>query len=164
MKLIHSRKKIDDTLLIALLSAAAAVIVTALVIYLTPLKHYNLISPVMDDVDPAAFNTDFATHPDDYLFVDVRSPNIYQSAHAKGSINIPIENLYDEHYTLPHRGKKIVLICTTGRLASIAYGYLEDFGFTNLVHVEGGLENWTYEGLPIEGSNVFSTKTSDEHQ
>lgn len=162
MKYLYNR--FTNVPLTALLFAIAVIVATVLVIYLTPLKHLNLISPVMHEVNPATFQADFLAHPDDYLFVDVRSPNIYASAHAKGSINIPIENLFDEHYSLPKSGKKIALICTTGRLAAIAYGYLENFGFTNLVHIQGGLENWTFEGLPIEGSSVFSPTAPDGHQ
>jgi len=157
-------KKLDDRLLAVVLVAMGAVVVTALAIYLTPLKHMNLISPVMNEVDPAAFNAKFVANPDDYLFIDVRSPNIYQSAHAKGSINIPIENLFDEHYNLPKSGKKIALICTTGRLAAIAYGYLQYQGFNNLIHIQGGMANWTYQGLPLEGSTVFTPTVPDEHQ
>src|SRR3989344_5611029 len=113
-----------------------AVVATALAIYLTPLRHFTLISPT-----------------------------IHASAHAKGSINIPIENLFDEHYRLPKYGKKIALICTTGRLAGVAYGYLENWGFQNLMHIEGGVANWSTEGLPIEGKNVGLPKGApDEHQ
>jgi rhodanese-related sulfurtransferase len=151
------------------ISIVAAVLATVFLIYLTPLKHLNLISPAMNEVDPAVFYAEYAKHPDDYVFIDVRSPGIYESAHAQGAINIPIENLYDEHYTLPMSGKKIALICTTGRLAAIAYGYLEDWGFINLIHIQGGLENWAYEGLPMQGKNVRAfangaTSTPDEHQ
>ena len=144
-----------------------AIVVTALAIYLTPLRHIVLISPTMNEVDPKVFYTDYVAHPDEYMFIDVRSPSIYHAAHAKGSINIPIENLYDEHYTLPKTGKKIALICTTGRLAAVAYGYLQNWGFTNLIHIQGGLEHWTTEGLPVEGANVYTPKVSpgpDEHQ
>src|SRR3990167_5280225 len=140
-----------------------AVVATALAIYLTPLRHFTLISPTMNEIDPSDFYADYSKNPDDYIFIDVRSPNIYQSAHAVGSINIPIENLFDEHYNLPKSGKKIAIICTTGRLAGVAYGYLENWGFTNLIHIQGGMVNWTYEGLPLEGSNVFSPAV-DEHQ
>src|SRR3989344_3188620 len=83
------------------------VILTALAIYLTPLRHITLISPTMNEVDPTEFYEDFSKNPDDYIFIDVRSANIYQSAHAKGSINVPIENLFSEHNTLPRSGKKI---------------------------------------------------------
>lgn len=145
--------------------ALVAVVATALAIYLTPLKHFNLISPTMHEIDPKAFYDDFSQHPDDYIFIDVRSPQIYTAGHAKGAINIPIENLFDEHYSLPKTGKKIALICTTGRLAGVAYGYLEDWGFQNLLHIEGGVANWSTEGLPVVGQNIgLPHATPDEHQ
>lgn len=137
-----------------LFSIFATFLVTIFAIYLTPLKHFNMISPAMNEVDPKEFYSDLVANPNDYIFIDVRSPSIYQSAHAKGSINVPIENLYDEHYLLPKTGKKIALICTTGRLAAIGYGYLENWGFRNLVHIQGGVQNWSYESLPLEGKNV----------
>ncbi len=161
---ILTKMKEKRTLII---SVVAAVIFTALLIYLTPLRHFAFISPGMREVDPKDFYADFTAHPDDYLLIDVRSASIYQSAHAKGAISVPIENLYDEHYSLPKTGKKIALICTTGRLAAIAYGYLENWGFTNLIHIEGGMVNWTTEGLPVEGKNVRNSKTDipiDSHQ
>lgn len=146
-------------------AVVGAVVVTALAIYLTPLRHFALISPTMHEVDPSDFYADYSKNPDDYIFIDVRSPQIYNSAHAAGSINIPIENLFDEHYRLPKYGKKIALICTTGRLAGVAYGYLENWGFQNLIHIEGGVANWSTEGLPVEGANVGLPRgLVDEHQ
>jgi len=150
------------TLVLSILAAIAA---TAFLIYLTPLKHVTLISPTMHEVDPSDFYAEYSKNPDDYIFIDVRSPQIYNSAHAKGSINIPIENLFDEHYRLPKYGKKIALICTTGRLAGVAYGYLQNWGFMNLIHIEGGVANWSTEGLPVEGANIGLPRGSDdEHQ
>jgi rhodanese-related sulfurtransferase len=146
------------------LTALFAVCATAVVIYLTPLRHVTFISPAMREMDPKTFYEAYSAHPDDYILVDVRSPNIYQSAHAQGAISIPIENLYDEHYTMPRSGKTIALICTTGRLAAIAYGYLENWGFHNIVHIQGGMLNWTAEGLPIEGSGTLQASESDQHQ
>lgn len=152
---------------IFILSILVAVVATALLIYLTPLRHVQLVAPTMHEMDPKEFYTDFSSHPDAYVLVDVRSPDIYTSAHAKGAISIPVENLYEERHTLPRNGKKIALICTTGRLAAIGYGYLESQGFTNLVHIEGGMVNWVTEGLPVEGKNIAlaaSTTISDDHQ
>jgi rhodanese-related sulfurtransferase len=150
-----------------ILSIVVAVVATALLIYLTPLRHVALVPASMHEMDPKEFHEDFKANPDDYLLVDVRSPSIYTSAHAEGAINIPIENLYDDKDSLPRSGKKIALICTTGRLAAIGYGYLESQGFTNLIHIEGGMVNWVVEGLPVEGKNVelaASTTMPDEHQ
>ncbi len=140
------------------------VLATATAIYFTPLRHITFLSPQMNSIDAKTFYEDFSAHPDKYILVDVRSPNIYESAHARGAVSIPIENLFDEHYMLPRSGKQIALICTTGRLAAIGYGYLENWGFTNLLHIQGGMVSWTAAGLPVEGSSVFSPVAADEHQ
>ena len=108
----------------------------------------------MNEIDPRDLYNVITANPNDYLFIDVRDPDVYAAAHPKGAINIPIALLVTQHYMLPHTGKKIALTCTTGQLATIAYGYLQNLGFTNLLHVTGGLENWTVEGLPAEGTRV----------
>ncbi len=146
-------------------SLIGVIVVTILLIYLTPLKHLTLIAPISNDIDPKEFYADYSQHRDQYMLIDVRSTTVYNSAHAVGAINIPIENLIDEHFTLPKHGKKIALICTSGRLAGIAYGYLENWGFLNLIRIKGGLENWSLEGLPIEGNNIpHGFSGVDEHQ
>ncbi len=137
-----------------------AAIATTLLIYLTPLKHLNLVPPTMHEVDPMAFYKENTAHPDQYLFIDVRTPNEYAAAHPKGAINIPIEDLTSMQYQLPRSGKQIVLTCTTGRLAAIAYGYLEDMGFLNLLHLTGGLQQWALDGLPVEGTSVPASTNS----
>src|SRR5665213_1885235 len=106
------------------LAVAGSIVVTILVIYLTPLKYLDIVPPPINEVDPAVFYKEYKAHPDQYELVDVRSVDIYTAAHAEGAISIPIENLFDEHYSLPRSGKQIALICTTGRLAAVAYGYL----------------------------------------
>ena len=129
-----------------------------LLIYLTPLKWVTLVEPTMHDVDPAAFWADYQKNPDGYLFLDVRSKREYDTAHAKGSISEPIANLFNDHGVLPKKDKKIVLICSSGRLAGVAYGYLEREGFQNLLRIEGGLNHWTSEGLPVEGNAALIPK------
>ncbi len=139
-----------------ILFVIATMVCTALVIYLTPLKYFNLVSPTMREIDPAVFFEDFTTNPDKYLFVDVRSPGEYAAAHPKGAINIRIADLADPlvRSQLPRSGKQIVLTCTGGKLSAVAYGYLEHWGYRNLLHLTGGLEQWRVEGLPIEGTEA----------
>jgi rhodanese-related sulfurtransferase len=147
-----SRESLFKLCLVVLATAT----VTASAIYLTPLKHFNLISPTMNEVDPAAFYKEFTANPDKYLFVDVRSAREYAEAHPKGSINIRIADLADPvvRSRLPKSGKQIALTCTDGKLAAVAYGYLQNWGYQNLLHITGGLQLWTIEGLPVEGTSV----------
>jgi len=143
------------------LAAVAAILATAALIYLTPLKWVNVIEPRMHDIDAAQFYRDFEANPDKYVFIDVRTASAYDTLYAKGSVNHPIANLFDIHETLPRSGKEIVLICSTGRLAGIAYGYLEREGFQNLLRIEGGLQAWVLAGLPVEGSNIHAVIQPD---
>ena len=134
----------------------AAALLSALVIYLTPLKWINLVEPPIHDITSAEFYADFEKNPDNYIFIDVRNESAYNTAHAKGSISKPIGSLFDGHRFLPKSGKQIVLICSSSRLAGVAYGYLEHQGFFNLLRIKGGVQAWVVAGLPLEGSNIHA--------
>ncbi|HWO07134.1 MAG TPA: rhodanese-like domain-containing protein [Candidatus Paceibacterota bacterium] len=140
----------------ALVYALGAVVVTALAIYLTPLKWITLVEPTIWDIDPHEFQADFAANPDEYIFIDVRPEAPYKAIHAAGSINMPLHTLYDMRHALPKRGKTIVLICSGGRASGVAYHYLQHFGFFNIRRIEGGIENWVLAGLPVEGTQASS--------
>ncbi len=130
------------------------ILLTVFTIYLTPLKHLNIIDPNPNDVDPKEFWDAYQKNPGGYLFLDVRNQTVYDTSHAKGAINQPIASMFDLRHDFPKSGKKIVLICTSGRLAGVAYGFLQDWGHLNLIRIKGGLQNWVAEGLPIEGNDI----------
>ena len=141
---------------VSILWVGVAILVSVCIIYLTPLKHLNVIEPNPTDIDPATFWTQYQAHPDEYILFDVRGVDAYTAAHAKGAISQPIGNLFELHNSLPRHGKTIVLICSSGRLAGVAYGYLQDQGFLNILRIKGGLQNWIAEGLPVEGKNLLA--------
>ncbi len=134
--------------------AIFATLATLLFIYLTPLKHLNLIDPNPQEVDPTEFWEKYQKNPEKYLFLDVRDAQSFGTSHAKGSVSRPIASLFDLRKDFPKMGKEIVLICTTGRLAGVAYGFLEHWGHLNLLRIEGGMHNWVAQGLPIEGLDI----------
>lgn len=135
-----------------ILPYAVTALLTLAVIYLTPLKWVTVIEPTINDIDPVAFQSDFAKNSDQYIFIDVRSETSYNKVHAVGSINMPLHTLYDQRHVLPKKGKEIILICSGGRASGVAYSYLQHYGFFNIKRIEGGIENWIAEGLPVEGS------------
>jgi rhodanese-related sulfurtransferase len=136
--------------------ATVAALAAILVVYLTPLKWLNIIPPAMNEISPAALQQELVAHPEKYLFLDVRSQEVYATSHAKGSRSQPIGTLYDLRDSLPRSGKTIVLICTSGRLAAVAYGFLRSQGYLNLLHVQGGIQGWVAAGLPLEGKNTLA--------
>lgn len=149
-KEVSPKQKKKQKFLVGLVVAwfAVGAIVAAGTIYLTPLKHLNLIEPTIDDIPAGEFYNLYTENPNKYLFVDVRSQNAYEAEHAEGSINIPLHLLFDERKFLPKTDKEIVLICTGRRASGVGYSYLEHFGFLNLKRIEGGLNEWKEAGLP----------------
>lgn len=131
----------------------ATVLFTVCIVYLTPLKHKNIIEPNINDITPENFYALYVENPDEYIFIDVRSPSQYGNLHAEGSINMPLHTLYDQRKNLPKTGKTIVLICSGGRASGVGYSYLEHYGFLNLRRVEGGVEAWNSVGLPVISNN-----------
>lgn len=132
------------------------VLLSICAIYLTPLKYINLVAPTPYEVDPKVFWADYKANPNGYVFLDVRSSDVYDRSHAQGALSQPIGTFYDIRNSLPRSGKKIVLICTSGRLAAVAYGFLQDWGYTNLIHIKGGLQAWVLDDLPIVGTDIYA--------
>ncbi|OGM93833.1 hypothetical protein A2935_04115 [Candidatus Wolfebacteria bacterium RIFCSPLOWO2_01_FULL_47_17b] len=135
-----------------ILPYATTALLTLVAIYLTPLKWVTVIEPTIKDIDPVAFQSDFVKNSDRYIFIDVRSETAYNKVHAVGSINMPLHTLYDQRHVLPKNGKEIILICSGGRASGVAYSYLQHYGFFNIKRIDGGIENWIAEGLPVDGS------------
>ncbi|MDB5259779.1 MAG: Rhodanese domain protein [Candidatus Nomurabacteria bacterium] len=120
------------------------------------IRYTKFIEPKTVEIDPKVAYNEMLQHPDEYLFFDVRSLGEYQNIHASSSVSMPIANLYDNWRTLPRSGKTIYLICSSGRLAAIAYGYLQLHGFRNIVHINGGIQNWANEGVPTITKPIFT--------
>lgn len=138
------------TSLNALLLAALLVFISLAVVYLTPLKHFNVLEPTIDDVDPAEFYAEYSQNPDQYVFLDVRNGEAYNRLHAEGSESMPLHSLYTERLFLPkNTDKTIIFICSGGVASGVAYHYLEHHGFLNLKRIDGGIEAWQAAGLPV---------------
>lgn len=136
-------------------TALAAVLATILIIYLTPLKWVTLIEPTVKDIDPTTFYTLYERNPEKYIFIDVRPESAYAALHAQGSVSMPLHTLYDQRHVLPKHGKTIVLICSGGRASGVGYSYLQHYGFFNILRIEGGIENWVLQKLPVEGTGTL---------
>jgi rhodanese-related sulfurtransferase len=117
---------------------------------LTPLRHAPLITPTIDDIDPAIFYEKYKENPNQYIFIDVRGEDAFARVSAEGSANMPLHTLYDEWRNLPRNSSKtVVLICSGGRASGVGYHYLEHHGFYNIQRIENGIEGWQAAGLPI---------------
>lgn len=84
--------------------------------------------------------------------IDVRSSGEFQSVHAQGAVNLPLEAVDVKAVEqLAGQGRSVYLLCQTGGRAAQAYQRLLDCSFPIFV-VEGGTSAWVREGLPIIGN------------
>lgn len=89
-----------------------------------------------------------AMEEDDVVLVDVRNPDEYAQSHARGAVNIPLDELEERRGELPSDPAPMV-ICGTGGRSDMAATMLRGHDL-DVVDVEGGTEAWQAAGLPVE--------------
>lgn len=82
---------------------------------------------------------------DNYIILDVRTPEEFNDKHIKGAINIPNENIgAHEISELPDKDQLILVYCRSGNRSKQASEKLAELGYTNIVEF-GGINTWTGE-------------------
>ena len=88
---------------------------------------------------------------EDFLYIDVRTPQEFEGMHISGARNIPLPDLHkyvDELRALSQE-RPIKLVCRTQNRVKIAYEYLTNNGLTNCEILEGGITAWVDQGKPV---------------
>ena len=75
---------------------------------------------------------------EDFLVLDVRSPEEFGRGHLRGAVNIPIGALR-EHMDALDKGRKLLAYCWVGYRGYLAYRVLKQNGF-EVVNLDGGLK------------------------
>ncbi|MDE1819251.1 MAG: MBL fold metallo-hydrolase [Euryarchaeota archaeon] len=75
------------------------------------------------------------------VVVDVREAHEWFRGHVPGSLNIPLATLPQRSGEVP-RDAPVVVHCAYGYRADIAAGILEQAGFTRVLRLVGGYEDW----------------------
>ena len=80
----------------------------------------------------------------DYLIIDVRRIDEYETEHIPKAINIPNEVIAKEaEEKLKDKDQLLLIYCRSGRRSKEAAMKLVDLGYTN-VYDFGGILDWTY--------------------
>jgi thiosulfate sulfurtransferase len=77
----------------------------------------------------------------DGLFVDIRDPGSYQSAHIRGALHLHDGNV-QEFVQGTDKNATIVVYCYHGNSSLGATAYLIENGFKNVASMSGGFEAW----------------------
>src|SRR5690349_17447230 len=90
------------------------------------------------------------------VLIDVREADEYRQGHIAGAIHASRGML--EFYadsSLPYhkaefdKAKRLILYCASGGRSALAAETLEDMGYANVAHIDGGIKAWQAANLPI---------------
>jgi len=107
---------------------------------------------VVSQIDPAGLAA--ITKNGRPRIVDVRSPEEWRKGHLPGAVHIPLAALPSRLSELDG-STPIVLHCQGGGRSSIAAGFLQANGLSNVSNLDGGYSAWVKQGLPtIDGASA----------
>jgi rhodanese-related sulfurtransferase len=84
----------------------------------------------------------------DLVVLDVRTPSEYDDGHIEDAINIPVDELEGRFGELDP-GDELLVYCRTGNRSIRAVRLLEENGFTNVFHMDGGVVAWGEAGYSL---------------
>ena len=85
------------------------------------------------------------------ILVDVRNANEFTLGRIDNSLNIPLDRLAENIDKLKKKPNKIIVVyCQKGFRSSQAVKILNKLGIESAVSIEGGLDDWKKDNLPIK--------------
>jgi rhodanese-related sulfurtransferase len=101
-----------------------------------------------DNIGPEELNKKI-TSGEDFLLLDVRTPQENASEAIAGSYLIPVQELGVRVKELP-RDKEIVVYCKVGNRSAYAGAHLARLGY-NVKNLEGGIVAWNSAAMVSQG-------------
>jgi rhodanese-related sulfurtransferase len=101
------------------------------------------------------------SHRERYQFIDVRKAYEFEAGHVEGAVHMSLQEVPARCEELD-RDQPVVVICQVGQRSALAAEFLTDRGFT-AHNLEGGLESWVQEGLPLVASGGAPGNLVDGH-
>jgi rhodanese-related sulfurtransferase len=88
------------------------------------------------------------------LVIDLRSKDLYDAGHIVDARNLPVAELETQAESLKKwRDKNVITYCDSGTNGASAARSLVKLGFTKVFNLQGGLNAWVKDNMPL-------TKTS----
>jgi rhodanese-related sulfurtransferase len=84
----------------------------------------------------------------DLQLIDVRTAAEYADGHLANAKLIPVQE-FAQRLAEIDKSKPVLLYCRSGHRSGNALKILQDKGYKNAKHVEGGINAWQAAGLPV---------------
>jgi rhodanese-related sulfurtransferase len=102
---------------------------------------------------------DAYSHRERYQFIDVRQAHEFGAGHVEGAVHMTLQEVPARYEELDRR-TPVVVTCQVGQRSALAAEFLTAKGFT-AHNLDGGLESWIEEGLPLIASEGASGNVVD---
>lgn len=86
----------------------------------------------------------------DTVFIDVRSPAEYESMHIPSSYNIPLDVIDDYKDNIKKLDKNLIIICRSGKRATIACQKIDEVKSKDIKVLEGGITSWNQHEYKVK--------------
>jgi rhodanese-related sulfurtransferase len=84
------------------------------------------------------------------LVIDLRSKELYDAGHIVDARNVPVAELESQADALKKwRDKSVITYCDSGANGAGAARSLMKLGFTKVFNLQGGLNAWVKDNLPL---------------
>lgn len=91
---------------------------------------------------------------DNTKVLDIRDANEFVKSHIENAINLPLDKLEERISSLEkHKNQPLIVVCQTGARSVSACKILTKAGFEQVFNLNGGMQSWEDNKLPIKISN-----------
>lgn len=110
----------------------------------------------VENLDPDAVERELASG--DAVLVDLReAEELDQNGRIPGAIHVPRGMLeFRADPTSPYHqepldpSKRVILHCASGGRSALGASVLQEMGYSNVAHLDGGITAWKDAGKPVE--------------
>ncbi len=87
---------------------------------------------------------------EDFIILDIRAPEKYQSGHLENAINIYFySDSFQQELARLDKNKIYLEYCTSGNWSARALDVMKKLGFSEVYEIQGGITSWIENGYPI---------------
>ena len=102
-------------------------------------------------------------HDTDYILVDVRTAEEYESGHIQDAVNFDFYSVSFHNDILSlEKSASIVLYCRTQNRSTKTANYLKENGYKEITVLEGGITSWVKNGNDLVYTFSDETNSTEE--
>lgn len=136
------------------------IIIFSITAIIFSLSYFNVINTNSQSIESTnstiiqsslSFSFKDKVDSEEYVIIDIRTPQEYNSERIKGAINIDYySDSFEEEINKLDKNKKYLFYCRSGSRSSSALSLFEELGFQEAYELQGGIQSWVSAGYEVE--------------